>query len=44
MYLCETSPVVTTDEVDKTFFPATSIASHTFTAQAHERQGEETVL
>lgn len=26
-YLCDTSPVVTTDDVDKTFFPATSTAS-----------------
>lgn len=34
-YLCETSPVVTTDEVDMTFFPATSTASHTLSAQQH---------
>lgn len=31
-YLCETSPVVTTEVVDMTFLPATSTASQTLAA------------
>ena len=37
-YLCETSPVVTTDEVDITFLPATSTASQTLSAEAHTKR------
>lgn len=37
-YLCETRPVVTTDEVDMTFLPATSAASKTLSAYHRQKK------
>lgn len=40
-YLCETSPVVTTEVVDMTFFPATSTASQTLSVHNKTHRQKE---